>query len=123
MPASAPRAPVKSAESADADASLIRLGFGRKGLRGTIVRVGIDDLVPSGDGFVAELERRLLEMGLVEGATIEILHEGFIGRDPIAVQVDDMRVALRRREANAILVRIAAPDSGASTTAAAAASG
>jgi len=51
-----------------------------------------------------ELERRLLEMGFVEGARFEILHEGLIGRDPIAVKLDDMRVALRRREAAAILV-------------------
>ena len=52
-----------------------------------------------------ELERRLLEMGFVEGARIEILHEGLIGRDPICVRLDDMRVALRRREARGILIR------------------
>lgn len=51
-----------------------------------------------------ELERRLLEMGLVEGARIEILHEGPIGGDPIAVRVDDITVALRRREADVVLV-------------------
>jgi ferrous iron transport protein A len=54
----------------------------------------------------AELERRLLEIGFVEGARVEILHEGFIGRDPIAVRLDDMRVALRRREAQGVLVRL-----------------
>jgi ferrous iron transport protein A len=52
----------------------------------------------------AELERRLLEMGFVEGARFQILHEGLVGRDPIALKLDDMRVALRRREAGAILV-------------------
>jgi len=52
-----------------------------------------------------ELERRLLEMGFVEGARIEVLHEGLFGRDPIAVRVDDTRVALRRREAGAVTVR------------------
>jgi ferrous iron transport protein A len=51
-----------------------------------------------------ELERRLLEMGFVEGARFQILHEGLVGRDPIALKLDDMRVALRRREAGAILV-------------------
>lgn len=51
-----------------------------------------------------ELERRLLEMGFVEGAQFRILHEGLIGRDPIAVKLDDMRVALRRSEARTILV-------------------
>jgi ferrous iron transport protein A len=48
---------------------------------------------------VDELQRRLLEFGFVEGAHIEVLHEGAIRRDPIAVKLDDMRVALRRRDA------------------------
>ncbi|MER2604928.1 MAG: FeoA family protein [Siculibacillus sp.] len=51
-----------------------------------------------------ELERRLLEMGFVEGARVELMHEGPIGRDPIAVRVDDTTVALRRRDAAVILV-------------------
>ncbi|MGE3642839.1 MAG: ferrous iron transport protein A [Beijerinckiaceae bacterium] len=86
---------------------IVELGGGRRGLRGRVAGVGvkaIDGLQPS--AFDVELERRLLEMGFVEGARVEILHEGFIGRDPIAVQVDDMRIALRRREANAVLVRL-----------------
>lgn len=82
------------------------LGAGARGFCGTIVQVGRDrvDGAPTSE-FDAELERRLLEIGFVEGATVEILHEGFIGKDPIVVRVDDMKVALRRREANAILVR------------------
>jgi ferrous iron transport protein A len=52
----------------------------------------------------AELESRLLEMGFVEGARVEILHEGMFGRDPIAVRVDNATVAIRRREAMAIKV-------------------
>jgi ferrous iron transport protein A len=52
----------------------------------------------------AELESRLLEMGFVEGAKVEILHEGMFGRDPIAVRVDNATVAIRRREAMAIMV-------------------
>ena len=51
-----------------------------------------------------ELERRLLEMGFVEGARFQVLHEGLVGRDPIALRLDDTRVALRRREAHAILI-------------------
>ena len=51
-----------------------------------------------------EMERRLLEMGFVEGARVEILQEGPIGRDPIAVRVDDITVALRRRDADVVLV-------------------
>ncbi len=51
-----------------------------------------------------ELERRLIELGFTEGAIVEILHEGFFGRDPIAVRINDATVALRRREAMAIQV-------------------
>jgi ferrous iron transport protein A len=46
----------------------------------------------------------LLELGFVEGVEIKILHEGPIGRDPIAVRINNTTVALRRREAMAILV-------------------
>lgn len=52
-----------------------------------------------------ELERRLLELGLVEGARISILHEGLFGRDPIVLRVDDARIALRRAQASRIKVR------------------
>ncbi|MBO9708651.1 MAG: ferrous iron transport protein A [Caulobacter sp.] len=80
------------------------LSTARKGQRGVIARVGgVTGHAEAVDP--AELERRLLEMGFVEGARIEILHEGLFGRDPIAVRVDDMRVALRRREAAAVTVQ------------------
>ena len=71
------------------------------GDRGMIARVSaFDGALPA-----AELERRLLELGFVEGAAIEVLQEGLFGRDPIAVKLDDMRVAIRRREAAAIQIR------------------
>ena len=55
-----------------------------------------------GDG---DVERGLLEMGFVEGACIEVLHHGFLGRDPLAVRINQtMTVALRRAEAKAVLV-------------------
>jgi ferrous iron transport protein A len=80
------------------------LSTARKGQTGVITRVsgetGQHEAIDP-----AELERRLLEMGFVEGARIEILHEGLFGRDPIAVRIDDMRVALRRREAAAVTVQ------------------
>ena len=75
---------------------------------GVIIRVGAESDLDSLSR--TELERRLLEMGFVEGARIRVLHEGFIGRDPIAVQLDDMRVALRRREAADVMVQSAAND-------------
>jgi ferrous iron transport protein A len=52
----------------------------------------------------AELESRLIELGFVEGARIEVLHEGAVGRDPIAVRVENITIAVRRREAMAVIV-------------------
>jgi ferrous iron transport protein A len=52
-----------------------------------------------------ELEQQLLEMGFTEGARVEILHEGAVARDPIAVRVNNVTIALRRREAMAIVVQ------------------
>jgi ferrous iron transport protein A len=45
-------------------------------------------------------------LGFVEGARVELLHEGLFGRDPIALKVDDMRVALRRHEAASLTIRL-----------------
>lgn len=81
----------------------IKLSQARLGDRGVIVQVG-DQRDP--DEHALELERRLLELGFVEGARIELLHEGLFGRDPIAMKVDDMRVALRRHEAASLTVRV-----------------
>jgi ferrous iron transport protein A len=95
--------PKNHVDAAARSANVVRLGCGAKGMHGTVVWVGVEGVVPDGIA-AAELERRLLEIGFVEGAAVEIVHEGFIGRDPIAVRLDDMWVALRRREADAVLV-------------------
>ena len=81
----------------------IRLSQARRGDRGVIVQVGDHR---DHDEHALELERRLLELGFVEGARVELLHEGLLGRDPIAMKVDDMRVALRRHEAAGLTVRM-----------------
>ena len=80
-----------------------KLSEARRGDRGVIVQVAGGE---AGDEHGLEVERRLLELGFVEGARIELLHEGLIGRDPIAMKVDDMRVALRRHEAARLTVRL-----------------
>ena len=72
------------------------LGQMRPGSAGRIVAVSGDD---------RDIERGLLEMGFVEGARIEVLHHGWLRRDPMAVRINHtMTVALRRCEANAVLV-------------------
>ncbi len=81
----------------------IKLSQAHRGDQGVIVQVG-DHC--HHDEHALELERRLLELGFVEGARVELLHEGLLGRDPIAMKVDDMRVALRRHEAESLTVRL-----------------
>ena len=83
-------------------APAMRLGLAKRGYSGVIQHVdaeGVDSALPA-----LELESRLLELGFVEGARVEVLHEGILGRDPIAVRVDSITVAVRRREAMAVIV-------------------
>lgn len=80
----------------------LKLSQARRGDRGVILQVG--DHATDEHGL--ELERRLLELGFVEGARVELLHEGLLGRDPIAMKVDDTRVALRRHEAASLTFRL-----------------
>ena len=84
--------------------NIVKLSDARVGDRGVIVSVGTHCHHQADD---VELERRLLELGLVEGAAVELLHEGLFGGDPIALKVDDMRVALRRKEAASLTVELA----------------
>ena len=82
--------------------SQMPLGLARRGYTGII-----QHLAASAAGSALsdiELESRLIELGFVEGAKVEILHEGAVGRDPIAVRVDNVTIAVRRREAMAIIV-------------------
>jgi ferrous iron transport protein A len=78
------------------------LGAAERGFRGRIGAITVD--VDHNGVPAVEIERRLLELGFVEGAMVEVLHEGPVGRDPIAVRVNNTTIALRRREAMAIHV-------------------
>lgn len=78
------------------------LGLAKRGYSGVIQHLAAGDAGSSlGD---VELESRLIELGFVEGARVEVLHEGIVGGDPIAVRVDNITIAVRRREAMAIIV-------------------
>ncbi len=90
--------------------ALVKLGGVERGFIG---RIGaIDTSACACELPPEELERRLLEMGFAEGARIEVRHLGPIGGDPIAVLVDHTLVALRRKEADAILVEPGPVNSG-----------
>lgn len=45
------------------------------------------------------LARKLLELGLLEGMELRLAHTGPFGRDPIAIEMNDRCIALRRRDA------------------------
>jgi len=78
------------------------LGLALRGYTGIIQHLSAKDAGSALSDI--ELESRLIELGFVEGARVEVLHEGLVGRDPIAVRVDNITIAVRRREAMAIIV-------------------
>ena len=78
------------------------LGLAKRGYSGVIQHLATRE---AGSTLSeVELERRLIELGFVEGARVEVLHEGIVGGDPIAVRVENVNIAVRRREAMAIIV-------------------
>jgi len=70
------------------------------GTRGAVVGVG------SHAAPLSALERRLLEFGFVAGEEVEIIAEARPGRDPFVVRVGHTTLALRRREAQSVWVRL-----------------
>jgi ferrous iron transport protein A len=70
------------------------------GTAGRVVSVG------SPASALSPLERRLLELGFVSGEHVEILAEARPGRDPFVVRVGHTPLALRRREAESIVIQL-----------------
>jgi len=83
------------------------LGGAPVGFRGRVHSIEVNE-TSSGLPQI-EIETRLLELGFVEGASVEILHQGAFGGDPIAVRIANTTIALRRREAMSIIVEGGAP--------------
>ena len=77
------------------------LGRLRAGDRGRIIEVSAPD---------ESMTRAFLEMGLLEGSEVRVVHEAPISRDPIAVQVRGALIALRRQEADYIRVEVESGD-------------
>jgi ferrous iron transport protein A len=67
------------------------------GMKARVASIGWDDL---GESEAS----RLQNFGFDEGVTVEPLHLGPFGRDPIAIRVGRMTVAIRRKHAGAIRV-------------------
>ena len=75
--------------------------------------IGLDQLKVGTKARVASIDwaaldesegNRLRHFGFDEGISVEPLHLGPFGRDPIAIRVGRMTVAIRRRHAGAIRV-------------------
>jgi len=65
---------------------------------GTRARVASVDWGSLGAGET----NRLRQFGFDEGVTVELLHLGPFGRDPLAIRVGRMTVAIRRKHAGAV---------------------
>jgi ferrous iron transport protein A len=84
-------------------ASLARLG---KGACGLVAHVREDT---TADPAAQQLQRRLVEVGFVAGERFEIIEQAWPGGDPIAVRIGSSIFALRRREAELVMVTADAP--------------
>ena len=67
----------------------------KKGERGKVVRVG-------GKG---NIQRRLMDMGLVSGSEVEIQRVAPLG-DPIEIRIKGYNLSLRKNEASTITVEV-----------------
>jgi ferrous iron transport protein A len=85
--------------------SAVPLGNLHRGATGTVAEV-VDRNESLGDEAQSTLARRLLEIGFVRGERCEVIGETWPGGDPMAVRIGNSTFALRRREANAVLVHV-----------------
>jgi ferrous iron transport protein A len=84
---------------------LTSLAAMKKGARGTVAEV-TDDAQSLGDETHSTISRRLLELGFVPGEVLEVVAAVWPGGDPIAVRLGNTTFALRRREAQSVLVTV-----------------
>lgn len=87
----------------------VALASMHKGDRGVVRQVLQQDPEVFGDETRASIGRRLVEIGFVPGERVHIVEEVWPGGDPMAVRVGSTVFALRRREAQAVLVALDVP--------------
>jgi ferrous iron transport protein A len=82
----------------------------RKGAKGVVSSVS--DIAGAssslGDSAGSTIARRLMELGFIAGERVEVIEEVWPGGDPIAVRIGSSIFALRRREAQTVLVQVEA---------------
>jgi ferrous iron transport protein A len=92
----------------EAICSLARLHKGDRGVVSAIAEGNGTSpaAISIGDVAGSTIIRRLMELGFVPGERIEVIEEQRPGGDPIAVRIGCSIFALRRREAQAVMVRV-----------------
>jgi ferrous iron transport protein A len=87
--------------------SLAQLHKGARGVVSAVAEVTANGTSAAiGDVAGSTIVRRLMELGFVPGERIEVIEEQRPGGDPIAVRIGCSMFALRRREAQAVMVRV-----------------
>jgi ferrous iron transport protein A len=108
--------PLASEQETGVVRSLARLHKGARGVVSSIAdaasaATGASAVPVAAIGDVAgsTIVRRLMELGFVPGESIEVIEEVRPGGDPIAVRIGTSIFALRRREAQPVMVRLEQP--------------
>jgi ferrous iron transport protein A len=81
-----------------------------------MMNLSLDQLPFRTPGTIASIDwaalgadgKRLRNLGFDEGVEIEALHGAPLGRDPLAVRIGRMMVALRRAQARSVMVAVEA---------------
>ncbi|MFI4868948.1 MAG: ferrous iron transport protein A [Steroidobacterales bacterium] len=113
-------APLATPGDTGVTVSLARLHKGARGLVSMVAEAtstgaamagaaGTGMAAAIGDVAASSIVRRLIELGFVPGERIEVIEELRPGGDPIAVRIGCSIFALRRREAQAVMVRVEPP--------------
>lgn len=89
--------------------SLVPLSQLHRGARGVVQGVIASDQATVGDVQGSTVSRRLVEIGFVAGESFEVIAEVWPGGDPMAVRIGGSLFALRRREAQDVLVEVSMP--------------
>lgn len=85
---------------------LVSLSSCKKFDSGIVQKIDESRLIDQKGLIIGDVESRLLEMGFIEGAKLQVLHLGALGKDPIAVRINNSNsiIALRKNEASAVLL-------------------
>jgi ferrous iron transport protein A len=75
-------------------------------------KMRLSDLKKGDQAYIVDLVgsgiERFLKMGMLEGSHLTVLHEAPFGKDPMAVKIRDSIIAIRRQDADSILVKVVA---------------